>query len=326
MSNAGKTPEREELHDNNYSAKVSGMSEHVDAYPELERDLQFYPLGIENPTVLTSAQIDHYNDQGYLFPIPVFNEREMIKIREYFDVLLQKALAVGWSSYEMVGWHKSCRGVYDIVTNSHILDVMQDLLGDTVILQHSHFFVKLAGDGKRVSWHQDASYWPLSRSKVVSAWLAIDDSMVDNGAMQVIPGSHKAAQIAFHDSQPDESNVLTQTVRDADQYGDAAVPLVLKAGEMSLHSDWTLHGSDVNQSKKRRCGLAMRFLSSDVQAYNGWNAHSVICRGKDSTGHWANHARPMGEQVPSAMPAGLVADWRIKGDPDSAMNDPVSST
>ena len=290
------------------------MSQHLDAYPELERDLKFYPLGVKNPTVLSPVQIDRYNDQGYLFPIRVFDDREIVEIREYFDALLPRALAAGWNSYEMINWHKTCRGVYDVVTNSRILDVIQDLLGDTVILRHSHFFVKLPGDGKRVSWHQDSSYWPLSRSKVVSAWLAIDDSTIENGAMQVIPGSHKAAQIAFHDSEPEENNVLSQTVRDADRYGDAPVSLVLKAGEMSLHSDWTLHGSDVNQSEQRRCGLAMRFLSSDVQAYNGWNAHSVICRGQDPTGHWADHARPTGEQVP------------VKDNPEGSMNDLVDSS
>ena len=290
------------------------MSQHLDAYPELERDLNFYPLGVKNPTVLSPVQIDRYNDHGYLFPIQVFDDREIIEIREYFDALLPRALAAGWNSYEMINWHKTCRGVYDVVTNSRILDVIQDLLGDTVILRHSHFFVKVPGDGKRVSWHQDSSYWPLSRSKVVSAWLAIDDSTIGNGPMQVIPGSHKAAQIAFHDSEPEENNVLSQTVRDADRYGDAPVSLVLKAGEMSLHSDWTLHGSDVNQSEQRRCGLAMRFLSSDVQAYNGWNAHSVICRGQDPTGHWADHARPTGEQVP------------VKDNPEGSMNDLVDSS
>ena len=287
------------------------MTEHLNAYPELERDLKFYPLGVKNPSVLSPMQIDRYNDQGYLFPIRVFNDRQIIEIREYFDTLLPLALAAGWNSYEMINWHKTCRGVYDIVTNSRLLDVMQDLLGDTVILRHSHFFVKLPGDGKRVSWHQDSSYWPLSRSKVVSAWLAIDDSALDNGAMQVIPGSHKTAQITFHDSEPEENNVLSQTVRDASRYGGSPVSLALKAGEMSLHSDWTLHGSDVNQSERRRCGLAMRFLSYDVQAYNGWNAHSVICRGKDPTGHWADHSRPSGEQVPT------------KDNPESSMNDLV---
>ena len=104
----------------------------------------------------------------------------------------------------MVNWHKHCRGIWDIVTDSRIIDVVSDLLGDTVVLRHSHLFAKLPGDPKRVSWHQDASYWPLTPSRVVSAWLAIDDVDVDNSAMHVIPGSHHHAQLTFHDSAEEE--------------------------------------------------------------------------------------------------------------------------
>jgi ectoine hydroxylase-related dioxygenase (phytanoyl-CoA dioxygenase family) len=260
---------------------------------------KFFPLGVENTQLLTKAQIDQYNDQGYLFPFDIFSAEEITEIRAYFfDDLLPKAMAAGWNSYEITNWHKHCRSVYDLVTNSRILDYVQDLLGETLILRHSHFFAKLPGDGKRVSWHQDASYWPLTPSKVVSAWLAIDDTDVENGAMQVIPGSHKNAQVAFEKSSKTENNVLNQTVHHPEKYGDDPVLLKLKAGQMSLHSDWILHGSEPNISTRRRCGLAMRFLSSDVRAYNGWNQHSIVCRGSEPTGHWANHPRPEGEFIP----------------------------
>jgi ectoine hydroxylase-related dioxygenase (phytanoyl-CoA dioxygenase family) len=55
--------------------------------------------------------------------------------------------------------------------------------------------------------------------------LAIDDAKVGNGAMQVNPASHKVAQIVFHGSEPEENNVLTQTVRDAGRYEGAPVSL-----------------------------------------------------------------------------------------------------
>ena len=42
----------------------------------------------------------------------------------------------------------------------------------------------------------------------------------------------------------------------------------------------------------------MRYLSADVHAYDGWNAHSVWCRGTDPRNHWANHPRPDGELIP----------------------------
>ena len=156
-----------------------------------------------------------------------------------------------------------------------------------------------SGDGKRISWHQDASYWPITPSKVVSVWLAIDDVDVGNAAMRVIPGSHLHPQVPFAESTPEEQNVLNQTVPNPEDYGDSPISLELAAGEASLHSDWILHSSEANESSRRRCGLAMRFLSADVRAYNGWNGNSVICRGTDPSGHWAHHERPQGEFVPT---------------------------
>ena len=260
--------------------------------------MRFIPLGVDRPKVLAAGDIDRYNAQGFLCPLDVFDADEIGAIRGYFDQLLARALAAGWHSYEMTNWHKTCRGVWDLVTHPKLVALASDLLGETVICRHSHFFCKLPGDGKRVSWHQDASYWPLSPSRVVSIWLAIDDSTRENGAMQVIPRSHRNAQLPFVDSAAAENNVLTQTVPDPASHGDAPVSLEMKAGQVSLHSDWILHGSAPNDSLKRRCGLALRYLSSEVRAFNGWNAHSVVCRGFDRSGHWADHPRPVGDEVP----------------------------
>ena len=147
-------------------------------------------------------------------------------------------------------------------------------------------------DGKLVSWHQDASYWPLTPSKTVTVWLAIDDADEKNGAMKFIPRSHLHAQLEFEDSVSDDNNVLYQKVTEAEKFGDPPVSVILKAGQISLHSDWLLHGSGYNNSFKRRCGLTMRFASSEVKAYLGWNKNSIICKGTDKSGHWNNIPRP----------------------------------
>ena len=274
------------------------MTQRTDAFPGTAARPAIFSSGVDDPVHLTTGQIEQYNDKGYVLPIDIFSSSEIESIRDYFDELLPKATEAGWNSYELTNWHKHCQGVWDIVTDSRIIDIMEDMLGETVILRHSHFFTKLPGDGMRVSWHQDASYWPITPSKVVSAWLAIDDSDVGNGAMQVIPGSHLNAQFAFRDSTEDERNVLNQTVENPENFGDPPVALELKAGQISLHSDWILHGSDPNESNRRRCGLAMRYLSKDVRAYNGWNENSIICRGTEPTGHWSDHPRPDGELIP----------------------------
>jgi Phytanoyl-CoA dioxygenase (PhyH) len=60
--------------------------------------------------------------------------------------------------------------------------------------------------------HQDSSYWPLSHSKTVTAWLAIDDADVENACMRFIPGSHLLGHLTHTLSENDETNVLNQTV------------------------------------------------------------------------------------------------------------------
>ena len=187
----------------------------------------------------------------------------------------------------------------DVCRYPPLLDAVQAVLGPNLILVFSSVFIKPPHGSERVSWHQDNTYWPsVHGTDVATVWLAFDDADAANSAMQVIPGSHHNAQVAFRDSTADEQNVLNQTVENPEDYGDPPVALELKAGQISLHSDWVLHGSEPNVSNRRRCGLAMRYLSKDVRAYNGWNDNSIVCRGSEPTGHWANHPRPDGELIP----------------------------
>jgi ectoine hydroxylase-related dioxygenase (phytanoyl-CoA dioxygenase family) len=72
----------------------------------------------------------------------------------------------------------------------------------------------------------------------------------------------------------------------------APVDNELKAGEISIHSDLLVHGSEANMSPRRRCGLTLRYCPADVRAELGWNAKGVIVSGCDPSAHWANPSRP----------------------------------
>ncbi len=177
-------------------------------------------------------------------------------------------------------------GVYDILTNPKIVDCVADLLGDDVIAWGSHFFCKMPGDGRAVAWHQDASYWPLSPSWAVTVWLAVDDADLDNGCMKFIAGSHHSGHLTYRKSSPEEHNVLDQTVENAESFGPIVVD-DLKAGQVSIHNDLLLHGSDPNNSPtRRRCGLTLRYCHASVRAAMDWNQKGVVVRGQDPAGHW----------------------------------------
>ena len=274
------------------------MSPIDNALPDLDRVLDFVPIRKDAPSLLTPAQIVQFNEEGYIFPLDVFDESEAAANRAYFDDLMERAAAAGWDAYSINGWHKHCASIHDLVTEERILDYVEDLLGEDLVCWGTHYFCKLPSETRRVSYHQDASYWPLSPSKTVTVWLAIDDADEDNGAMTVIPGSHLHGQIPFEKSAAEEENVLNQTVAAPESYGRPPVPFVMKAGQISLHTDLLLHGSEPNRSARRRCGLTMRFVPPDVRALTGWNGNAVICRGTDPEGHWANHPRPAGDDIP----------------------------
>ena len=258
---------------------------------QIERDLRFHPVTNGDPKVLTADQIEAFNRDGYLKRIRIFGDREIACIRTYFDQLLAKTLAAGGDSYSISTAHLRYGCVYDLLTNPRIVACVKDLLGENVIAWGSHFFCKMPGDGKRVSWHQDSSYWPLTPSKAVTVWLAIDDASVENACMRFIPGTHRFGHLTYTLSENDDSNVLNQTVAGAEEFG-APVDVELVAGEISMHSDLLLHGSEANQSTRRRCGLTLRYCPADVRAGLDWNAKGVIVSGKDESGHWGNAARP----------------------------------
>src|SRR5207249_4380203 len=88
-----------------------------------------------------------------------------------------------------------------------------------------------------------------------------------------------------------ENNVLDQTVVNADGIGEPVYD-ELKAGEASVHSDLTLHGSEANTSDRRRCGLTLRYTTTDMQAHLGWHEKGVIVAG-EPVPHWANRERPL---------------------------------
>lgn len=270
----------------------------TDALPDVTRDLRFFDVDNASPRHLTAEQIRQYNEMGYVFPLDLYTSKEAAANRAYFDELMDGAAAAGWDAYSINGWQLNCRGMYDMIVEPRILDYVQDLLGQDLICWGAHFFCKIAGDERQVSFHQDASYWPLTPSKTVTVWLAIDDVDLENGPMTVVPGSHRHGQIAFENSDATEKNILGQTVVDAKQYGQEPVPFVMQAGQISIHTDLLLHGSEANLSDRRRCGLTMRFVPPDVRAHKGWNGNAIICRGSDPDGHWRQNPRPSGENIP----------------------------
>ena len=108
-----------------------------------DRDLRFRPVENSAPATLTSGQITHFNEQGYVAPVPIFDNEEITALRVYFDDLLTRTLAAGGNSYSISSAHLEHGRVHDILSDSRIVAAVKDLIGDDVIGWGSHFFCKM---------------------------------------------------------------------------------------------------------------------------------------------------------------------------------------
>jgi non-haem Fe2+, alpha-ketoglutarate-dependent halogenase len=235
---------------------------------------------------LTESQKQFYHDNGYMIGLPtVFTPEQVKQLNLGLDELL-KLLRPGEDAKEIREWHESSKFLYDICTNSTILDYVEDILGPDFYLWGSNFFIKPPRSNSTVGWHQDTYYWPLEPKISTTIWVAFEDVDEQNAAMQVIPGSHKAGLLK-HSRSSDTDSVLTLECEGGQFREDQAVSFNIRAGGISIHNDKLVHGSPANRSDRRRAGLTIRYSTTEVKCDLSVNPNftTYLCRGVDRYKH-----------------------------------------
>lgn len=150
-----------------------------------------------------------------------------------------------------------------LVSDDRLLDIAELFVGPDIALFASHYISKPPFSGMPVLWHQDGAYWPLEPMRVVTLWLAVDESTPENGCVRVIPGSHKHDLYGLR-QRDDVDNVLgSESAVTVDE--SKAVDLVLSPGDVEVHHPNILHASNANTSPRRRCGLTIRYIPTTTR-------------------------------------------------------------
>ncbi len=216
---------------------------------------------------LNSDQLRQYNEKGYVAPIDALSKKEANEVREELEFIEKK-----WPN-ELDGLGRNyvhlISPVFNKVCyNSKILDAVESIIGKNILICGTTLFIKNPNEKGFVSFHQDAKYIGLEPHNWVTAWVAITDANEENGCMRMWVGSHKA-NLKNHNQKFDENNLLTrgQTVENVPI--NETKPVILKAGQMSLHHPTVVHGSGLNKSNDRRIGFV-------IQSYIGTNVDQVL--------------------------------------------------
>ncbi len=233
-------------------------------------------------TGLSAKQIQQYQDDGFIYGLPVFSRHELDEMNSGLDKILA-LLEPGESTKEIREWHEASRFLFDLCMNQKVLDYVEPLIGPDFVMWASNFFIKEPRSPESVTWHQDAYYWPLDPRASCTVWLAFDDVDAGNGGMEAIPGSHKFGILQHNRLEGEGSSVLDLEC-DVSRFDVSKSEIItMNAGDISIHSDQLVHGSPGNLSDRRRAGLTIRYSPTNVKCDLLVNPHfrAYLARGTD---------------------------------------------
>ncbi len=222
-------------------------------------------------TNLSPNQLKQYENEGFVSPVDIFSKDRAKEIRKEIEMIEEK-IPGELSKSGRYNAHLISPLLDKVTHDAKILNAVQSILGKNILVCGTTLFIKNPNEKGFVSFHQDAKYIGLKPLNWVTAWVAITDSNENNGCMRIWSGSHKD-NLKDHDQMFNEGNLLTrgQTVNNVPI--NETKPLILKAGQMSLHHPMVVHGSDLNKSDDRRIGFV-------IQSYIGTNVKQML--GKNS--------------------------------------------
>ncbi|NGP46375.1 phytanoyl-CoA dioxygenase family protein [Bacillaceae bacterium SIJ1] len=171
--------------------------------------------------------------------------------------------------------------VHAFVTDENLGKIAADILGeDEIRLWHDQVIYKPGSAGEdtnlgNVGWHQDYGYWRCtSTTNMVTVWVALQDTVVENGAMKTILGSHKWGEVEGSDTFFEQDmEKLREKFAQQDWVEE---PCILKAGQASFHHSLTFHGSGPNVTSDPRLSIVAHLMPGHTSYHKGRANHDNI--------------------------------------------------
>jgi ectoine hydroxylase-related dioxygenase (phytanoyl-CoA dioxygenase family) len=236
--------------------------------------------------MLTAAQLEQFEQNGFLKGDVVLNDSEVEKLREELDLVmegksvkepvLQRNLKLAsdspYDGMKMIANEKVVQIVNIWMASDAFLqhagnakiceEIAQMCQTDTLRIWHDQIQYKPPITGGSTAWHQDHPLWPIIQpADLVSAWVALDDATIENGCMWMVPGSHKWGdhqKYLTSDEQFMPVHKQPELLPEGAQV--KAVPFEIKKGQVGYHHSLTWHGSPRNQSERKRRAIAVHYM------------------------------------------------------------------
>jgi len=274
--------------------------------------------------MLTQDQINFYHENGYLGVNGVYSTEEIAELRRVTDEFVEqtRAFTEHTDIFDLEPGHTpeeprlrrlknpiEQHPVYaQALHQKRMLDIVEQLIGPGVRTNGNKLNMKSAGFGSPVEWHQDWAFYPHTNDDLLAVGIALDDVMMENGPLLVIPGSHKGRLYSHHEGGV-FVGAVTEDVADADK----AVPIELKAGGISIHHVRILHASASNVSDRPRRLLLFQMAALDafpLVGYKDWDSFNAnILRGEPTP---TMRVREAPVRIPQPPPARTGSIYEVQ--------------
>jgi hypothetical protein len=138
------------------------------------------------------------------------------------------------------------------------LAVAKQLIGQGALLAGDVAIFKPSQNGGATPWHQDEAFRePNFEYQEISIWIALTDTMRENGPMQYIPGSHQLGILPhrLHGGSKEANSIECYEGFDR----ESAVVCPIPAGAMIIHHCRTVHGSLTNATNSDRLAYVLTY-------------------------------------------------------------------
>lgn len=137
--------------------------------------------------------------------------------------------------------------------HSTIVEPTKELLGvDAVSLYTEKLNYKRARVGGRIVLHQDYPYWRDACDdidRVITVLVALDDSTLANGCLEVLPGSHRLGPVPGRDT---DDPAMQKEIDDDAFDTSSMIPVEIPAGAAVFFGPLLVHRSAANTSAHDR--------------------------------------------------------------------------
>ena len=264
--------------------------------------------------MLDRSQKDFFWDHGYLLVENVVSEQTLARARAAVDELVDSSRFVQTSDdrYDLEDDHRPDRPRVRRIKNPHtanpvfddllrgdlLVDIVAEVLGENLRIQHTKLNIKPGGGGEAVEWHQDWAFYPHTNDDILEVGVMLDDCTPENGPLMVFPGSHRGPT---YDHHHDGYFAGAMAIAATDLNPADAVPLLGSAGSITLHHVRIVHGSVANTSDRDR-----RLLLYGYAAADAWVLPAYLFPGHDDYDSGMVRGQPTLEprlkDVPVRMP------------------------